>query len=165
MESETPRSCFKPRIERFISEYLRDFNGAKAAVRAGYSPKSARYQASKLLRNVAVSNEITQRFERELSNNHASSTRIFRELSLIALLDPAKMLDENGRLLPLDQLPLELRHGIPGMTVIQSRSESDPKDVRVVQKFHFDKISALTLLLRHFSMLTRRNTPNPDVLV
>jgi phage terminase small subunit len=165
MESETPRSHFKPRVERFISEYLRDFNGTRAAVRAGYSPRSARYQASKLLRNVAVSNEITQRFERELSNNHASSTRIFRELSLIALLDPAKMLDENGRLLPLDQLPLELRHGIPAMTVIQSRSESDPKDVRVVQKFHFDKISALTLLLRHFGMLTRRNTPNPEVLV
>ena len=35
-------SALTPKQRRWIDEYLIDFNGAAAAVRAGYSPKSAR---------------------------------------------------------------------------------------------------------------------------
>lgn len=38
----------------FVQEYLVDFNGAQAAMRAGYSPKSARYSARDLLEDPAV---------------------------------------------------------------------------------------------------------------
>lgn len=34
---------------RFVQEYLVDSNGTKAAIRAGYSPKAANQQASRLL--------------------------------------------------------------------------------------------------------------------
>lgn len=37
------------RQARFIEEYLIDGNGAQAAIRAGYSPRSAKQQASRLL--------------------------------------------------------------------------------------------------------------------
>ena len=39
----TPRQC------RFVNEYLVDMNATNAAVRAGYSPKTAKSQASRLL--------------------------------------------------------------------------------------------------------------------
>lgn len=35
--------------QAFIHEYIRDFNGAAAARRAGYSPKNARQQATRML--------------------------------------------------------------------------------------------------------------------
>ena len=38
----------------FVFEYLRDFNGTKAAERAGYEPKSAASQAWKLLRRPEI---------------------------------------------------------------------------------------------------------------
>jgi len=38
-----------PRRARFVAEYLVDFNGAAAAVRAGYAPGSAKVAASRLL--------------------------------------------------------------------------------------------------------------------
>ncbi|MFC1551159.1 terminase small subunit [Candidatus Latescibacterota bacterium] len=38
-----------PKQERFVWEYLKDLNATQAAIRTGYSPKSARKQGSRLL--------------------------------------------------------------------------------------------------------------------
>ena len=46
---------------RFIDEYLIDLNGAQAAVRAGYSTKCAKEQASRLLTYAHVQAEIEER--------------------------------------------------------------------------------------------------------
>lgn len=42
------------RQEAFCREYLVDYNGTQAAIRAGYSKKTAFSQASRMLRNVKV---------------------------------------------------------------------------------------------------------------
>lgn len=44
----------------FCLEYLKDFNGRQAAIRAGYSEKTADVQASRMLRKVNISNFIKQ---------------------------------------------------------------------------------------------------------
>ena len=44
-----------PRHELFCQEYIIDFNGTQAAIRAGYSPKTARVQASQLLTRPDIS--------------------------------------------------------------------------------------------------------------
>ena len=46
------------RKRSFAFGYLSDENGTKAAIRAGYSEKSARQQAFRLLRDVAIKAEI-----------------------------------------------------------------------------------------------------------
>lgn len=46
------------RQERFCQEYLVDLNGTQAAVRAGYSAKSARAQAAQLLANLNVARRV-----------------------------------------------------------------------------------------------------------
>ncbi len=38
----------------FVREYGKDFNGSKAAVRAGYSPKGASVQANRLLKMPSI---------------------------------------------------------------------------------------------------------------
>lgn len=43
-----------PKQEVFCKEYLVDFNGKQAAIRAGYSKKTAEVQASRLLSNAKV---------------------------------------------------------------------------------------------------------------
>ena len=49
--------------KKFVDEYLLTASATEAARRAGYSPHSARYQGSKLLRNVEVSTLIKERRE------------------------------------------------------------------------------------------------------
>ena len=44
-----------PKQERFVEEYLIDLNATQAAIRAGYSAKTAEAQGSRLLSNVNVS--------------------------------------------------------------------------------------------------------------
>ena len=53
-EAEKLGEVLKPRERTFVREYLVDLCGTKAAVRAGYSEKSAASQASRLLRKPEV---------------------------------------------------------------------------------------------------------------
>lgn len=46
------------RQKRFVEEYLIDLNARQAAIRAGYSPKTASEQASRLLANVKIQTAI-----------------------------------------------------------------------------------------------------------
>ena len=43
-----------PKRQRFVEEYLKDLNATKAALRAGYSEKTAQEQGSQLLSNLMV---------------------------------------------------------------------------------------------------------------
>lgn len=47
-----------PKQQAFINEYMIDCNGTQAAIRAGYSPKTANEQASRLLANVNISRAV-----------------------------------------------------------------------------------------------------------
>lgn len=62
------------RRERFVEEYMVDFNGTQAAIRAGYSPKTAYAQASRLLRDVHVRAAVARR-QKELR----AATRVTQE--------------------------------------------------------------------------------------
>lgn len=53
----------KPRQKAFVAEYLLDLNATQAAIRAGYSPRTATAQASRLLTNVKVAEAIAQAVE------------------------------------------------------------------------------------------------------
>ncbi len=44
-----PLELLRPKQRAFVVEYLKDRNGAQAAIRAGYSERTARQQASELL--------------------------------------------------------------------------------------------------------------------
>lgn len=47
-----------PKQARFVEEYLLDLNGKQAAIRAGYSEKTADAQASRLLTHVKVATAV-----------------------------------------------------------------------------------------------------------
>ena len=55
------------KMTRFVDEYLIDLNGTQSAIRAGYSPKTAMQQASRLLRNVKVQHALAAR-QKQLSD-------------------------------------------------------------------------------------------------
>lgn len=53
-EAERIGAALRPRERKFVQEYLKDMNGTKAAIRAGYGARSAASQASRMLRRAAV---------------------------------------------------------------------------------------------------------------
>ena len=67
---------------RFIDEYMVDFNGAAAAVRAGYSPISAKVTASRMLSHANL-----QAVLRERQGIEASRLQITRQQAIQGLLE------------------------------------------------------------------------------
>lgn len=49
-----------PKQEQFCQEYIIDLNGTQAAIRTGYSAKTANAQASRLLTDVNIKNRIDE---------------------------------------------------------------------------------------------------------
>lgn len=54
-------SELNPKQLRFVQEYLIDLNAKQAAIRAGYAPKAAQEQGSRLLSHAKVASEIAKR--------------------------------------------------------------------------------------------------------
>ena len=52
-----------PKQQRFIDEYLIDLNATQAAIRAGYSEKTAYSMGSRLLKNVEIQARLHARTE------------------------------------------------------------------------------------------------------
>ena len=46
---------------KFVEEYLKDFNGTQAAIRAGFSARSAHVQANRMLNNDKVLTQISEK--------------------------------------------------------------------------------------------------------
>lgn len=65
-----------PKQERFVNEYMKDFNATQAATRAGYSEKTAGVQGSVLLKNPKVSEEVKKRINDIESESVASATEV-----------------------------------------------------------------------------------------
>ena len=81
-------AAITPKQERFCLEYVIDMNGAQAAVRAGYSEKTARNQASQLLSQLPIQGRV-----RELQQLRANTLSIAAEDVVKGLHDIAKDYD------------------------------------------------------------------------
>jgi len=64
-----PSKELNPKQRRFVDEYLVDLNAKQAAIRAGYSPKTAESQGSRLLSHAKVS-EAIQHGQAQIANKY-----------------------------------------------------------------------------------------------
>lgn len=71
--------------EKFCNEYIKDMNATQAAIRAGYSEKTAGAQASKLLKIVNIKIRVAELREAYLDENIMTAKQVEYELTRIAL--------------------------------------------------------------------------------
>ena len=69
--------------KRFADEYLIDCNGTQAAIRVGYSEKTANEQAVRLLANVSIRAYIDERLKEIESENIADATEVMKYLTSV----------------------------------------------------------------------------------
>lgn len=93
-----------PRMERFVDEYMVDFNGTQAAIRAGYAKSGAKVQASRLLTNANVIKAIQERRDRAASKFELTRERMIEEYCKLAFSDPRKFFNEDGTLKRVPEL-------------------------------------------------------------
>ena len=144
-----------PKQQRFALEYIVDFNGKQAAIRAGYSPKTAEVQASRLLRNVKVSECVRENIEQRTEQIEVNVDRILRELFAGAHLDPLDLFDDSGNLKPLSGIPAHARRAI---TSIDFYTQGRGEAVQPVCRLKLmDKARCLELLGKYKAMWTDKH--------
>lgn len=68
----------------FVNEYCVDKNATQAATRAGYSPRTANEQGSRLLANVSVKALIDKKLAKLEEKAGLTAERVMREVAIIA---------------------------------------------------------------------------------
>jgi phage terminase small subunit len=95
-----------PKQRRFVEEYLVDLNAAQAAIRAGYSGRTAKEQASRLLTKVKVQAAITQAQARRSQRTEITQDTVLRELAVLAQSDVTHyVIDDHGNVALRDGAP------------------------------------------------------------
>lgn len=79
--------------QRFCDEYLIDLNATQAAIRAGYSAKTADQQGSRMLTNVKVQQEIAEKMAERSKRTGINQDRVLQEIAKLALVNIDDVVD------------------------------------------------------------------------
>lgn len=135
--------------ERFVNEYLVDLNATQAAIRAGYSPKTANVIAAQNLAKLNIRTEIQRLGAKTAARLEVSRENIMQELAAVGFArttDFVKVKTGAVRITDTDELPTEkaaalasIKRGANGIEV----------------KLH-DKVRALELLGKAVGLFDNR---------
>lgn len=135
--------------QRFVEEYLVDLNATQAAIRAGYSPKTAYSIGSELLNKPEIRACIDKRMAELSKRTGVNQERIIRELARIAFLDPTQLINMDTAGL-LDAAAVDDRAAIASVRVKCIPTQDGmgiEREIKVA-----DKIKALELLGKRYGM-------------
>ena len=76
-----------PKQEKFIQEYLVDLNATQAAIRAGYSEKTARYIGQENLTKPVIQEAVQEARGKQQERTEVTADLIVKELFKIAMND------------------------------------------------------------------------------
>ena len=153
----------KPRLRRFVDEYVVSGRRDLATHACGFKPTSQASQyrfASETLLNPAVKAAIEEIAEQALLAVGVRAIAVMKQVAAAAFLDPARMFDEKGAMLPLEQIPEEVRCCIAAIEV-DERWTGKGKARRLagkVKRVKFEShLQAQQLLGQHLKLFANRH--------
>lgn len=131
--------------ERFAREYVIDNNATQAAIRAGYSEKTAGSQGFDLLKKPEIAARIGELTKRTLQQADITAERVMLELARLAFADERKLWDENGNLKPPHELDDDTAAAVSSM---EMGDNGKVKRIRTA-----GKEAALRMLAQRFKLI------------
>lgn len=102
----------------FAREYVKDYNGAAAAIRAGYAKKGAKQAASRALTNVDVRKAVMAASTRKQEIAEVDAAWLLKRLALLVDVRIADLFDEEGNLRAPHDLPDGAQLLVNGIDVV-----------------------------------------------
>lgn len=142
---------------RFVEEYLIDLNATQAAIRSGYSAKSAEDIGRQLLRKTPVALAIAEHQRARAERTGITADRVMEELAKLGfsnMLDYLTIGSDGDPYVDLSALDRDKAAAIQEVTVedFKDGRGEDARDVRKVKFKLADKRAALVDIGKHLGM-------------
>ena len=151
-----PKGQLTPKQERFIAEYLIDLNATQAAIRAGYSEKTAYSIGQENLKKPDIAAAIKAKQSKLADKYEVTAERVIRELALIGFANMLDYVDIGSDGMARVDLSNVNRDQAAAIHEIKVESVvGSGEDPKIVEKVTFklaDKRAALVDLGRHLSL-------------
>ena len=139
-----------PKKEKFALEYLKDLNATQAAIRAGYSKKTAHSQGPRLLEDVEVKGLIDKHRTHFATETGVTVERVLAEYAKLGFSDIRKIFDDAGGLKPVTELDDDIAAAVTSVDV--STTKIGDETIRTHKIRLSDKKLALDSIARHLGM-------------
>ena len=150
-QGEKPIRPLTPKQERFVQEYLIDLNATQAAIRAGYSPQTARAIGAENLTKPDIQQAITEAQGAMAEKVEVTREEIIKELKRLAFVN----MDAYSQWGPGGVVLRDSKELTPDLTAaVAEVSQTKSKGGGTIKLKLHDKKGALELLARYLGMLT-----------
>ena len=137
-----------PKQQRFVEEYLIDLNATQAAIRAGYSEKTAKEIGSENLTKPNIAKAIQEAQNKRTEQTQIDAAYVLKRLVEIDQMDVLDIMDDDGNVKPLRDWPKIWRQYISNIeTISMDDGEGWLKKIKWP-----DKVKNLELLGKHVSV-------------
>lgn len=144
---------------RFVEEYIKDLNATQAAIRAGYSKKTARSQGARLLTNVDIQNAIQEAKSERQERAKIDADYVLKRLVEIDQMDVLDIMDDQMKIRPVNEWPKVWRQYV---TNLENLELSDGEGCFKKIKWP-DKVKNLELIGRHVAVSAFKDKVEHDV--
>jgi phage terminase small subunit len=149
-----------PKYEAFCQEYMKDLNQTQAAIRVGYSEKTAVVQGSRLLTHVNVSERIAELMQERQQRTQVTADMVIAELAKIGFHNVQDFVNGGNSILELKHLDANKTAAVSS---VKTTMKADGDLVSEV-KFH-DKVAALEKLGKHLGIFERDNKQKTEITI
>ena len=146
-----------PKQERFCEEYLIDLNATQAAIRAGYSEKTANRIASQNLSKLDISKYITELKKEREEKIGITAERVLAEIEKMAFVKESDFYHDDGTPKQLSELTEDQKSALKFYNTKSIKVGEDEYIDVPVFAVH-DKQKSLDMLMKHLGQYEKDNT-------
>ncbi len=141
--------------EMFCREYLKDLNATQAAIRAGYSEKTANRIAAENLSKPVIQDLISELKSARIEEVKIDANYVLNRLVEIDQMDALDIINDDGSLKPISMWPKVWRTYLSGfdLTELWEGQGEDRQQIGLLKKVKWpDKVKNLELLGKHIEV-------------
>jgi phage terminase small subunit len=150
--------------ERFCDEYLIDLNATQAAIRAGYSEKTAHSIGNENLIKPEIQERIREKQKEIQERNKITADMVVQELANVGFMNIGEVFNENGLIQNPSMLSQKAKAAISSVKITKrSYGRDDNKTEEETTEYKlWDKVKALTKLGEHLGIFENDNEENKN---
>jgi phage terminase small subunit len=152
----------EPRQRLFVREWLKDRNGKRAAIRAGYPPKTADKIAVAIMRRPEILQAVRDLEAFSIEKHILTADEVLMELSHIASSDVRELFeDETYEVRSPVHMPTSTARAIKSFEIVHRKTgkidaNGEPDSERAIKISFWDKLASLDKLAKFHGILSDR---------